>query len=134
MLTIENVLQPGRNFKTLSALEQTASAQKAQLLPAEIVAVRLFSGPMGVVYNGILEGRAEEGGGGGRRKGLWGHFVYDHCACAGKRAAEAGTSFHSAQGLSCVSPSWRADLRPRDRGGRGAVAVSERDAQPSRGR
>ena len=82
MLTIENVLQPGRNFKTLSALEQTASAQKAQLLPAEIVAVRLFSGPMGVVYNGILEGRAEEGGGGGEEERFMGPLcIRPLCMC-----------------------------------------------------
>ena len=45
---------PGRNAISLATLSQATEAKRAQLLPVEILALRLYSGPMYSKYNSIL--------------------------------------------------------------------------------
>ena len=72
----EGMMVRGRNRKRLADLLETSAATKASLTPAEVVALRLYSGPMYIKYNGVL-----------RRKG--------------KAEASAGTSFSATIHVIC---------------------------------
>ncbi|KAJ1485785.1 hypothetical protein T484DRAFT_2393332 [Baffinella frigidus] len=50
------VLFKGRNAKSLEHLKGLIEAREAELTMAELVALRLYTGPMYVRYNGVLRG------------------------------------------------------------------------------
>ena len=50
----DGMMVAGRNAKRLADLLQTDEARLASLLPVEVVALRLYSGPMYVRYNAVL--------------------------------------------------------------------------------
>jgi len=60
----EGMLVDGRNAKKLAALLQSPEVKRAGVTAAEVVALRLYTGPMYVKYNGVLRGMAGATAGG----------------------------------------------------------------------
>jgi hypothetical protein len=60
----EGMMVPGRNAKKLSALLHSPKAKRASLSAAEVVALRLYTGPMYLKYNAVLRGMAGATAGG----------------------------------------------------------------------
>ena len=60
----EGMMVEGRNAEKLAALLQSPEVQRSKLTVAEIVALRLYTGPMYVKYNAVLRGMAVATAGG----------------------------------------------------------------------
>lgn len=60
----EGMMVEGRNAKKLAALLQSPEAKRSEVTEAEIVALRLYTGPMYVKYNAVLRGMAVATAGG----------------------------------------------------------------------
>ena len=60
----EGMMVQGRNAKKLSALLHSPEAKRASLSAAEVVGLRLYTGPMYLKYNAVLRGMAGATAGG----------------------------------------------------------------------
>jgi len=76
----QGMMVQGRNAKKLAALLDSPKAKRAALSAAEVVALRLWSGPMYLKYNAVLRGMA------GATAGGTSFSATIHLVCSGERA------------------------------------------------